>query len=137
MKQLILAIVFLSLASIASAQTGALVSATLTTAGTATQSSVIALPAGATCGQPPFPGLPGTPTNPTRVIWTDPAAPTLICVADRTAFIAALPVGNYTATMIFTDDLGRTSPASAVSNPFLRAAPLPPPPSAPMGVQVR
>lgn len=139
MKILLIALSLLGLvATSAAAQTGALVNATVTVTGTATQSSVIPLPSGALCGQPLMAGLPGTPTNPTKVIWGDPAAPTtLICIADRTAFIAALPVGSYTATLTFTDDLGRTSPASAVSNPFLRAAPLPPPPSAPVGVQVR
>jgi hypothetical protein len=129
-------------AGAASAQTGALVSGTVqffqNGAALPSQTTTIPLPSGVQCGQPLLPGVPGTPPISTtaRLIWSDPANPNLICIAVAPAgsTIFALPIGsNYSATMTFTDDLGRTSPPSAPSNSFSRLGPL----GAPTGFQVR
>lgn len=146
MRKLLFVLGVLLIAASASAQTGALVSATVQyyqnglplSARTTTL-----LLSGVPCGQPPFTGAPGTPTITTtaQLVWPDPANAGLNCVAVQpaaaTIFLLPISPTSYTATLTVTDDLARTSPPSPASNPFLRAAPLPPPPLAPAVLQVR
>ncbi len=78
----------------------------------------------ATCGVPD-PG-PGTPPiiNPIMVRWAQVpvTGPGTICEYDATAYLAGLPLGDYTATLTasVTDGAGTvwSSPASDASNPF-------------------
>lgn len=144
MKQYCFALIFLSLAAAASAQTGALVSLTVQYQQNSLPiigRTTTVLLSGVPCGQPQLPGLPGTPAIVTTatLVWTDPANAALICVAVQppAASIFLLPLGtNYSATATFTNDAGLTSPPSVVSNSFSRAAPIGPP-LAPSGFQVR
>lgn len=98
-----------------------------------TQTMTINLPGGAVCGQvkPTVPAAVYINTT-GRVVWDDPANSLLACISVQTAGVLfALPLGNnYTATAVFTDDVGVSSAASAPSNPFIRGVrPLPPVPT--------
>lgn len=138
-------LVSLLFAAPAFAQTGALTSITVqylqNGAILPTQTQTIVLPGGATCGQAVLPGSPPSVTFITtsaRIVWTDPANPTLNCIAVQAAggVLLSLPLGaNYTATAFFTNDFGIPSGPSLASNSFTRGAA--PTPSAPTGLQVR
>lgn len=139
MKRMILALVFLSLAAAASAQTPTITGLTVTVQTAAgvqvgtPQTAVWPLAAGS-CGLPLTPDPTGTVINPQFARLLDPANAALECRANFAAYFATMPAASgYKFTLKFVYSDGISSGASNVSGPFDVQLPHP----APMGAGVR
>jgi len=126
MKRVLLAVLFVSLASIAHAQAPNITGYSLETYGPgvtpATGQPIQSTPytsAAVQCNQT-APTVPNTVANPTRFFFDDAANPGKVCIGSLTStYLQALPNGSgYTVYLTQTDNLGQTSARSAVSNPF-------------------
>lgn len=78
---------------------------------------------GVVCGQTAPPAS-ASNVNPTKVVWTDPSNPALVCqfVQTSTDPIFSRPIGSYEGTLTLTTDAG-TSPESARAPFFVKAPP--------------
>jgi PKD repeat protein len=70
----------------------------------------------------------GTTVNPTTLYWTDLGNAGKFCKIDRSAILAAVPIGNYEATLSAVNAAGESAESNRA--PFVRATP----PSAPTNV---
>lgn len=122
MKSAVLLLAFLALPSLAFAQTYEL---KIYVAGASAPQQSYAL-GSVQCGQTP-PPLTASNVNPTAVVWTDPASPTLVCRWAEAAGgpILSRPVGSYEGTLTATNEAG-SSPESARAPFFVKASPAAP-----------
>lgn len=83
----------------------------------------------ATCGMTPSPDPVGDAVNPRVLEYTDPSNAAKVCQVQLAAFFGGLPVGQrQEGRVAFVDEAaGLESDPSAVSNPFVRRTPPPPP----------
>lgn len=150
-KVFLIVVVVLSLARVATAQTGVPVSylVEVVAAGSATPLTAVAV--GTTtipysvgiCNQALFPTVPpAVETAPSRFTWSDPVNANRLCVsAPQTTFLATLPkagtatVAGYVYRLSATNADG-TVASTTVSNGFSLLVP-PNPPAVPTGLQVR
>jgi hypothetical protein len=149
MRKVLLVASFCLYASLANAQTGALTNIRIDffavgvdpAVGKPIQTTTIPVAAWL-CNQPLFPAPPPSVTNPTTIIWEDPAivppAAARLCIVNNNAILIGLPISaiQYFATGVYTNDFVLSGSRSAASNPFSRAV-VATPPVVPTGLQVR